>query len=323
MAETSGPWDGVAVGDAVRAPYNASEWDDQFEDMFNSDVNLGVLANRGGDLAGSILGANQFRIASGAALVKGKWYRNTANVDFAPVSATAGNWRRDRIVLSSTWANINSAARDPAIQLAQTIRLIRLINPAENAAAPAVTQTDGVLWEIPLYQINISDAGVVTIQSDDREFITVGTGLGARTRRFFVPAHGADEEEAWKGYKLKDAQTQETFGFTMVPEDFVSDMVVQTVIIPDATGNAMVYFGASYGACAQLWDTHFAEFNAVNQAIAVTLNQRNCIMSTPLPNAAIGDMINFLTLRDATDPADSVNAIVYCPGWLVTYTADS
>ena len=202
MAEVSQPWDGVATGDAVRAPYNASEWDDQFEDMFNSDVNLGILASRGGELAGSIPGANQFRIASGAALVKGKWYRNTANIDFAPANAGGGNWRRDRIVLSSTWANINSAARDPAIQLAQTIRLIRLINPVENAAAPAVTQTDGVLWEIPLYQINISDAGVVTIQSDDREFITVGTGLGARTRTFFVPCHGAEERETWRGLSL-------------------------------------------------------------------------------------------------------------------------
>jgi len=39
-----------------------------------------------------------------------------------------------------------------------------------------VTQNDGVLWEIPLYQINISDAGVVTIHSDDREFLLAATG---------------------------------------------------------------------------------------------------------------------------------------------------
>jgi len=61
-------------------------------------------------------------------------------------------------------------------QTAQTIRLIRLINPAEDVAAPAVTQNDGVLWEIPLYQINISDAGDVTIYSDDREFLLAATG---------------------------------------------------------------------------------------------------------------------------------------------------
>jgi len=321
MGEVSQPWSGIALGDAVRAPYNASEWDDQFEDMFNSDVNLGVLASRGGELAGSIPGVNQFRIASGAALVKGKWYRNTANIDFAPASATAGNWRRDRIVLSSTWANINSAARDPAIQLAQTIRLIRLINPAENAAAPAVTQTDGVLWEIPLYQINISDAGVVTIQSDDREFITIGTGLGARTRKFFVAAHTASSYEP-EGTELQDNQEDGAVGFTMVPEDFVSDMVVQTILIPKATGNAMVYFIARFGTCGELYDIDFTEFNAAAQAIAVTLNQRNCIMSTAIFPTK-GDMINFHAIRYGADAADSVNADVYCPGWLVTYTADS
>lgn len=171
MAQISEPWDGVAIGDASRARYDADEWTEMFQDMFNSDGNRGVLRSRGGLLAGTIPGANQFRIASGAALVKGRWYNNNANVDFAPASAGAGNWRRDRIVVSSTWADINNAARDPAIQTAQTIRLIRLINPAENAAAPAMTQNDGVLWEIPLYQINISDAGVVTIHSDDREFL--------------------------------------------------------------------------------------------------------------------------------------------------------
>lgn len=171
MAQISQPWDGIAIGDASRARYDADEWSEMFQDMFDSDINRGVLRSRGGELAGSIPGANQFRIASGAALVRGRWYNNNANVDFAPVSATGGNWRRDRIVLSCTWADINDAARDPAIQTAQTIRLIRLINPAENAVAPATTQNDGVLWEIPIYQINISDAGVVTIQSDDREFL--------------------------------------------------------------------------------------------------------------------------------------------------------
>lgn len=173
--QTSQPWDGVAIGDASRARYDADEWTAMFQDMFDSDVNRGVLRDRGSELVGSIPGANQFRIASGAALVRGRWYNNNANVDFAPANATGGNWRRDRIVVSCTWADINSAARDPAIQTAQTIRLIRLINPAENVAAPAMTQTDGVLWEIPLYQINISDAGVVTVQSDDREFLLADT----------------------------------------------------------------------------------------------------------------------------------------------------
>lgn len=175
--QISCPWDGVAIGDASRARYDGDEWSELYQDMFNSDVNRGVLRNRGLELVRVLPGANQFRIRSGAALVRGRWYNNNANVDFAPASATAGNWRRDRIVLSCTWADINSAVREPAIQTAQTIRLIRLIQtiPNENGPPPGTTQTDGVLWEIPLYTIQISDAGVVTIHSDDREFLLADT----------------------------------------------------------------------------------------------------------------------------------------------------
>jgi len=176
MAQISQPQDGIAIGDASRARYSADEWAEMYRDMFNSDINRGVLRSRGNELLGSIPGVNQFRIASGAALVKGRWYNNNTNVDFAPASATGGNWRRDRIVLSSTWADIASAAREPVNQTAQTIRLIRLINPVENAAAPGLTQNDEVLWEIPIYRIQISDAGVVTIHADDREFLLSAAG---------------------------------------------------------------------------------------------------------------------------------------------------
>jgi len=176
MAQTSQPWDGIAIGDASRARYSADEWAEMYQDMFNSDVNRGVWRSRGSELVGTIPGVNQFRIASGAALVKGRWFKSSTNEDFAPASATGGNWRRDRIVLSSTWADIASAAREPVNQTARTIKLIRLINPVENAAAPGLTQNDGVLWEIPIYRIQISDAGVVTIHADDREFLLSAAG---------------------------------------------------------------------------------------------------------------------------------------------------
>jgi len=169
MTQISQPWPGTAGGDASRARYDADEWTEMFRDMFNSDLNRGVLRNRGGELAGAVLGVTQFRMASGAALVRGRWYNNNANVDFAPAPPGAGV-RQDRIVLSCSWNDINDATRDPAIQVAQTIRLIRLIN------APAVTTTDGVLWEIPLYVIETNVAGTVSIISDDREFLLEAAG---------------------------------------------------------------------------------------------------------------------------------------------------
>ena len=175
MVQISQPWDGTTVGDAVRARYSETEWDDMFEGMFDSDDDRGVLEDRGLELVGSVPGANLFRIAPGEALVKGKWYRSDANTTWT-VPSSVGAWREDRIVLSCSWAAINLASRDPAVQLAQTIRLVRLINPAEGAGAPAATKTDGVLWEIELYQIRVTNVGVVTDVGDDREFIERGGG---------------------------------------------------------------------------------------------------------------------------------------------------
>ena len=214
MAQISQPWDGIAIGDASRARYDSDEWAEMYQDMFNSDVNRGVWRSRGVELIGSIPGANQFRIGSGAASVKGRWFKSTTNEDFAPANATGGNWRRDRIVVSSTWADIASAARDPINQTAQTIKLIRLINPVENVAAPAVTQNDGVLWEIPLYQINISDAGVVTIQSDDREFLLSAAGAAGMYEAYVcvrdVKAQNTDGGDftlgAWRVRDINDEQ---------------------------------------------------------------------------------------------------------------------
>ena len=35
MAQISQPWPGIAVGDASRARYDADEWTEMFQDMFN------------------------------------------------------------------------------------------------------------------------------------------------------------------------------------------------------------------------------------------------------------------------------------------------
>lgn len=171
MVQISQPWGGTLTGDADRAPYSADEWDDMFQDINTSDGNWGVLSWRYAHLAGTIPGANTFRVATGAALVLGKWYRNDANVDFNPLNAAV--WREDRIVLSATWgAIVADPTREPANQEAQTIRLVRLINPAESVGAPASTKTDGTLYEINLFRIRTDNVGTVTIQADDREFIS-------------------------------------------------------------------------------------------------------------------------------------------------------
>lgn len=317
MGETSQPWDGVLLGDAVRAKYDATEWDDQYEDMLNSDVNRGILPNRGNELVGSP-GVNQFRVASGAALVKGKWYRNTASVNFAPASASVGHWRRDRLVLSSTWVNINSAARDPAVQVGQTIRLIRLVNPVEDVPAPAITQNDGVLWEIPLFQIQVTEAGVVTVYADDREGIK-------GTRQFFVPCVGSCNKtdnllskiEGDYGWILIDSKLCDGYGFSIVPNDFVAGMTVKAVVVPSANGNIYGILGTGYGQCAESHEQHANDSGY--SAVAVTQDNNNCIQQVSLVNAAKGDILRITYRRDAVDALDTVDADVACTGFIVEY----
>lgn len=208
--QTSCAWDGVAIGDASRARYDADEWSEVWQDMFNSDLNRGVLRNRGLELVRVLPGDNQFRIRSGAALVRGRWYNNNADVNFVPLNAIA-TWRRDRIVLSCTWADINDANREPQIQTAQTIRLIRLINPVDGGP-PDMEKTDGVLWEIPLYTIETDNLGAVTVYSDDREFLLADTAAAGlydayvyvRDEKAQGTNGGAFNQGAWRRRDLTD-----------------------------------------------------------------------------------------------------------------------
>jgi len=331
MVQISQPWNDRVIGDAVRAPYTASEWDDMFEGMFNSDGDYGVLVNRGNELEGSIPGANQFRIATGEALVKGKWYENDANVDFAPVSATAGNWRRDRIVLSSSWNAINDATRDPAIQDAQTIRLIRLINPAENAVAPAITQTDGTLWEIPLYQINISDAGVVTIWIDERQFVG---GAGQSIRTNFIPMIMAwnntdgtvivPTAAYLKGWEFVDNKLCSGVGFGVLPSDFDSVAEIRAVVIPGSVGNDVyARIEASYAYCADDYQHFFLPWGYSPVTLASSAYQY-CIGDLTLNPAseAKHQILRLEFKRDATNVLDTQGASVWVIGFILTYKAE-
>jgi len=64
--------------------------------------------------------------------------------------------RIDRIVLRKSW-------------VAQTVRITR-IEGIEGGGAPALTQTDGTTWDIPLYQVSITTGGNITL-TDERVYI--------------------------------------------------------------------------------------------------------------------------------------------------------
>lgn len=159
MAETSLPWGGIAVGDS--GPYTDDQWTDVWRKLFTRDRTLeGVIPDYLSELVVTNPAGVTIRVASGGAVVDGKFYQSTANVDFAGV-APGGGSNFYTVVLDKDFA-------------AQEVRL-NMLGP--NAVAPpAVTQADGVDWEIAIYEIEITSGSVVTI-TDVRVYCHFNTNI--------------------------------------------------------------------------------------------------------------------------------------------------
>lgn len=155
MTETSLPWGGTTTGHATQAPYSDDEWSDIWRKLFTQDrTTQGVLRDYANELA--VSGATSpVAVATGLALVDGKVYENDAQVDIA-VPTPGGATRIDRIVLRKDFA-------------AQTVLITRIAG-AEGGGAPAITQNDGVTWDIQLAQVSITTLGNITV-TDERDFV--------------------------------------------------------------------------------------------------------------------------------------------------------
>jgi hypothetical protein len=162
MTELSRFWDTTTGGDAVDAPYDSSEFAEILMALGASEPiathKSGVFRDVDNKL-GATPGTNKVTIATGKALVSGRYYKNTAPIDITVPDATVG--RRDRIVLK----------RDTA---AQTVRLVRLAGVDNNSGtAPAIPAGDASTWYMPLWIINqAAGVGVApTLITDERSYI--------------------------------------------------------------------------------------------------------------------------------------------------------
>lgn len=149
MTERSYPWGGLVTGDATLAPYTQDAWSDIWRELFvNNPVSDGVIKDYASEL-GATGAVSPVAIATGAAMNTGTYYNNDLALNVA-VDTPVGDTRYDRIVLRKDWA-------------AQTVR-ITLVEGVEGAGVPpTLTQIDGNTWDIPLWTVEITILGAITL----------------------------------------------------------------------------------------------------------------------------------------------------------------
>ena len=178
MTQISWFWSGIATGDSTSAPYSDDEWSDIWRKLFTRDRTAeGVVGGYANELEVTNPAGTTVRVATGAALVDGKFYETDANVDNA--AGAAGQYTR--IVLRKSWA-------------AHTVRVASL---GPGGAQPALTQTDGTTWEIPLATI-YNNGGTVEI-TDEREIIHMGTEVSADMLGDGIGSYKIEDDEIGAG----------------------------------------------------------------------------------------------------------------------------
>lgn len=154
MTQKSIFWTTGATGDGA-SEYTQAELFRWMRQMMVGDTDEGVHKNYLGEL--EVAGvASPVTVEDGAAIVYGSPFWSTVQETVA-VPTPAGATRIDRIVLQATWST-------------QLVRLARVAGVEGSGTPPALTQTDGVTWEISLAQVSITTGGVITV-TDEREWL--------------------------------------------------------------------------------------------------------------------------------------------------------
>ena len=173
MAESSIYWDTNATGDGLVGGYTETQMFQFLRSIFTANAtHLGGVAPDFADKLAVSGSSSPVAVATGAALVYGIPYFNTASVNVA-VATPAGATRIDRVVLRASWS-------------AQTVR-IALVAGSEGGAAPALTQSAGTTWEIPLAQVSITTGGAITV-TDERVWLSLVGDLAVTTGKIAADA---------------------------------------------------------------------------------------------------------------------------------------
>jgi hypothetical protein len=162
MAELSILWETTSgTGDSNTTGYSDSLMFEMLRSLLTRTANMGGVSPDYLNKLAVTGTVTPVSIASGAALVYGIPYTNSAAVTVA-IPNPSTSTRIDRIVLRASWA-------------ARTVRITRIAG-TEGGGAPALVQTGGTTWDIPLAQISVTTGGAITV-TDQREWL-LGVGAG-------------------------------------------------------------------------------------------------------------------------------------------------
>lgn len=174
MTQTSAPWEGLLVGDAINAPYSALEWAafwNKLHGVGSSYPNYGIVPGTGDGTYDSLQvftsSGAVIEVKPGSALVNGQLYTSSAAEQLTVAANASGNARIDTAVLRADYT-------------AQTIRLVlKQGTPAASPARPSLTQSAS-LWEIPLADVAVANgfSSIVASNITDRRRSALHTAAG-------------------------------------------------------------------------------------------------------------------------------------------------
>ena len=144
MAETSLLWPTTGSGDV--SPHSVATVSGMFAVISNAlsaGANAGVVPGALNELVSTVSGTN-ILVATGWAIVDGHPYTNTTIKTVTPVIPVVGTTGR-RLVLRASWSSVT-----------QTVRITEISSADGTAAIPAMTQTSGTTYDIPLCQYTVA-----------------------------------------------------------------------------------------------------------------------------------------------------------------------
>ena len=200
MSQDSLFWTTNGTGDGASGGYTHTELKQWLWQTFGGGNNQGPLTNYLNELEVTAAGgsASPVTIDTGAAYVRGIPYWNTS-AGTKNISTPAVSTRIDRIVVKADWT-------------AQTVRF-DIHAGSEGGTAPPLTQTDEVIWEIPLAQVSITTGGEITV-TDDREFLLPNLAVASHATEHIKggddPIVGNTLDISWiPSYYTRDANPPE------------------------------------------------------------------------------------------------------------------